>query len=81
MFVSLAVAFFSASAVPAAAPAASAATAKPRKICRSETLIGSNATKRVCTIVQPRTAATPSGNADGAGAQQAAPRDSASGRN
>ena len=59
MFVSVALAFLAVSAPPAetsvSPPAAPAA--KPRRICRSEAVIGSIASKRVCTIVAPRNAA------------------------
>ena len=59
MFVSVALAFLAASAAqadasaaPSAAPAVPAA--KPRRICRSEAVIGSIAPKRVCvTVPQP----------------------------
>ena len=73
MFASVALAFFATTAAPeASAPVAQAPAApavKPRKICRSEAVIGSITPKRVCTVVPPRSPAP------GQGSGQASDRD------
>jgi hypothetical protein len=68
MFLSVTLAVLAATATPAetSAPPAvtpAASTAKPRKICRSEAVIGSITPKRVCTIVAPRAPVQGSGQA------------------
>lgn len=75
MLVSVALAFFAASASPAQAalPTAPSPAAKPRKVCRSEAVIGSITPKRVCTVLPPRDAARPQSNAQTAGSDQKAP--------
>jgi len=76
MLVSAALAFFAASAAPAQASVPATATqavpaAKPRRICRSEAVIGSITPKRVCTTVQPSTLPEKSAQEQQAPAQQA----------
>lgn len=65
MFVSVALAFLAASASPEAQPVrpTTAPAAKPRKICRTESVIGSLTPKRVCTVAPRREAAKPAAGA------------------
>lgn len=75
MFVSVALAFFAASASPtqAAVPTAPTPAAKPRKVCRSEAVIGSITPKRVCTLLPPRDAKPAQSTAQTTGGNQKAP--------
>jgi hypothetical protein len=76
MFVSGALALLAASAAsPQPSASTTAPAEKPRKICRSEAVIGSMTPKRVCTIVPPR-----SNDAAGQNPKPADPQASSSGR-
>lgn len=68
MFVSAAIAFLASAAAPQVSAPTTPPAEKPRRICRSEAVIGSVAAKRVCVTVpakDPAAAAGTNGNGTG----------------